>query len=40
MYIWNNTRGLADQYFLVHKEKVLFQIPNVIGRLLIGKGCR
>lgn len=34
MTIWHNTRGIADQYFVCNGEKVLFQIPNWLGRLL------
>lgn len=32
IYIWHNTRGSADQYFVCVGDKVLFQIPNFIGR--------
>jgi len=32
--VWHNTRGIADQYFVCKGTKVLFQIPNIIGRLL------
>lgn len=34
MYVWHNTRGIANQYFVVNsKDKVLFEIPKCIGRL-------
>ena len=34
IYIWHNTRGSANQYFVCVGDKVLFQIPNFIGRLI------
>lgn len=34
MYIWHNARGYADQYFVCRNGKVLFQIPNFLGRIL------
>lgn len=35
-YIWHNTRGKADQYFVVNRDTdiVLFGIPKFIGRLI------
>ncbi len=33
--VWHNTRGIADQYYLVKGEKVLFQIPKWLGILLL-----
>lgn len=34
-YIWHNTNGIADEYWLVRKKDshVLFYIPKCIGRL-------
>ena len=32
--IWHNTNGIADQYFVCKGDKVMFQIPKWIGRLL------
>lgn len=34
--IWHNTRGIANQYFICHGDKVLCQIPNIIGKMLSG----
>lgn len=35
-YIWHNTRGIADEYFVVRKKDdiVLFGIPKILGRLI------
>lgn len=42
-YIWHNTKGLADEYFLVNKETgeivpqwldCIWRIPKFIGRIL------
>lgn len=34
MNIWHNTRGCANQYFICNHNKVLFQIPKWLGKLL------
>ena len=34
LYIWHNTNGIANQYFVCKSNRVLFQIPNWLGRLL------
>ena len=36
--VWHNDRGLANQYFICKGTKVLFQIPNFIGKLFLKKG--
>lgn len=33
-HIWHNTRGFADEYFIVKKYKVYWKIPQWLGRLL------
>ena len=35
-YIWHNTRGKSDQYFVVNRDTdiMLFGIPKFIGRLI------
>ncbi len=35
-YIWHNTRGITDEYWIIDKETsmVSFKIPRWLGRLL------
>ena len=37
MNIWHNTRGKADQYFVVIGDRVLFQIPKWLGKVISGR---
>lgn len=32
--IWHNTRGIADEYFIVNGNKVYWRIPRWLGRLM------
>ena len=31
--IWHNTRGIANQYFICRGDKVLCQVPNILGKM-------
>ena len=33
-HIWHNTRGIADEYFIVKGDRVYWQIPRWLGRLI------
>lgn len=36
-YVWHNTRGMSDEYFIVNKSKskvLWWRLPKFIGRLL------
>ena len=37
-HIWHNTRGLADEYFIVKGYRVYWKIPHWFGRLLRKEG--
>lgn len=32
-YIWHNTRGIANQYFICRGTHVYWQIPKWLGKL-------
>lgn len=33
-YIWHNTRGIADEYFISKEYRVYWKIPRWLGQLL------
>ncbi len=35
VYVWHNTNGIADEYFVCKGDDVLFGIPKFIGKLLL-----
>jgi hypothetical protein len=33
--IFHNMRGIANEYFVARGDKVLFKIPNFVGKILM-----
>jgi hypothetical protein len=33
--IFHNMRGIANEYFVCRGDKVLFKIPNFVGKILM-----